>query len=114
MTGFDYNCPNGCGHNAKIKLTTNYLYLAEKTGVEVQPLSEVYELAPLDAGGFEVRTRYPGWTQRAADLRHHSYTAEQVIVAHSLARASGHRYAFDDLCICAGHTAAAWGGESDG
>jgi hypothetical protein len=50
----------------------------------------------------------------AADLHLRSYTAEQVIVAHSLVRAGGHRYAFHDLCICAGHAAAGWGGESDG
>jgi cholesterol oxidase len=55
------NCNNGCGHNAKNKLTTNYLYLAEKLGVEVHDLHEVYELTPLDGGGFEVRTRHPGW-----------------------------------------------------
>jgi cholesterol oxidase len=75
------NCNIGCGHNAKNKLTTNYLYLAEKLGVEVHELSEVYELAPLDGGGFEVHTRHPGWAQRAARLHHHVYTAEQVIVA---------------------------------
>ena len=69
------------GHNAKNKLTTNYLYLAEKLGGQVHDLNEVYDLVPLDGGGFEVRTRHPGWAKRAAHRRHHSYTAEQVIVA---------------------------------
>ena len=32
-------CNIGCGHNAKNKLTTNYLYLAEKLGVEVHELT---------------------------------------------------------------------------
>jgi 3-phenylpropionate/trans-cinnamate dioxygenase ferredoxin component len=32
----------------------------------------------------------------------------------SVARAAGHLYAFNDLCTCAGHAAAAGGGESDG
>ena len=41
----------------------------------------MYDLAPLDGGGFEVRARHPGWTQRAEHLHHHTYTAEQVIVA---------------------------------
>ena len=50
------NCNIGCGHNAKNKLTTNYLYLAEKLGAEVHELHEVYDLVPLDGGGFEVRT----------------------------------------------------------
>jgi cholesterol oxidase len=75
------NCQVGCGHNAKNKVTTNYLYLAEKLGVEVHQFHEAYDLVPLDGGGFEVHTRHPGWAQRAAHLQHHSYTAEQVIVA---------------------------------
>ena len=75
------NCNIGCGHNAKNKLTTNYLYLAEKRGVEIHELHEVYEIVPLDGGGFELHTRHPGWAQRAAHLHHHRYTAEQVIVA---------------------------------
>jgi cholesterol oxidase len=75
------NCNIGCGHNAKNKLTTNYLYLAEKLGAEVHELHEVYDLVPLDGRGFEVHARHPGWAQRAAHLHHRTYTAEQVIVA---------------------------------
>jgi cholesterol oxidase len=75
------NCNIGCGHNAKNKLTTNYLYLAERLGVEIHELHEVYDLVPLDGGGFEVHARHPGWVQRAAQLHRHTYTAEQVIVA---------------------------------
>jgi cholesterol oxidase len=72
------NCNNGCGHNAKNKLTTNYLYLAEQIGAEVH---EVHELVPLDGGGFEVHARHPGWGQRAAHAHRRTYTAAQVIVA---------------------------------
>jgi len=75
------NCQVGCGHNAKNKLTANYLYLAEKLGAEIHELHEVHDLIPLEGGGFEVHTRHPGWAQRAAHLRRHTYTAEQVIVA---------------------------------
>ena len=75
------NCNIGCGHNAKNKLTTNYLYLAEKLGAEIHDLHEVFALMPLEGGGFEVHTRHPGWAQRAAHLHRHTYTAEQVIVA---------------------------------
>jgi cholesterol oxidase len=53
------NCCIGCGHNAKNKLTTNYLYLAEKLGAAVHELHEVYDLVPLDGGGFEVHARHP-------------------------------------------------------
>ena len=75
------NCQAGCGHNAKNKLTTNYLYLAEKLGAEIHELHEVYDLVPLDGGGFEVHARHPGWAQRATGIRRHTYTAQQVIVA---------------------------------
>lgn len=75
------NCMIGCGHNSKNKLTTNYLYLAEKLGAKVLELHEVHDLVPLDGGGFEVYARHPGWAQRAAGLPSHRYTAEQVIVA---------------------------------
>ena len=75
------NCMIGCGRNSKNKLTVNYLYLAEKYGAEIHELQEVYELKPLDGGGFEVHARHPGWAQRAAHLHHHTYTAEQVIVS---------------------------------
>jgi cholesterol oxidase len=75
------NCNNGCGHNAKNKLTTNYLYLAEELGAKIHELHEVDDLVPLDGGGFEVHARHPGWAQRAAHLHRHTYTAEQVIVA---------------------------------
>ena len=75
------NCNIGCGHNAKNKLTTNYLYLAEALGVQIHELHEVYDLVALDGGGFEVHARHPGWAQRAAHLHRHTYTAQQVIVA---------------------------------
>jgi cholesterol oxidase len=75
------NCCIGCGHNAKNKLTTNYLYLAEKLGAAIHELHEVYDLVPLDGGGFEIHARHPGWAQRVTHLQHRTYTAEQVIVA---------------------------------
>ena len=75
------NCNIGCGHNAKNKLTTNYLYLAEALGAEIHELHEVHDVSPLDGGGFEIRTRHPGWAQRVAHADRRVYTAEQVVVA---------------------------------
>jgi len=75
------NCMIGCGRGSKNKLTVNYLYLAEKHGAQVFELHEVHEIKPLPGGGFEVHARHPGWMQRAADLHHHTYTADQVIVS---------------------------------
>ena len=86
------NCNIGCGHNAKNKLTTNYLYLAEKLGATVYELHEVHDLVPIEGGGFEVHTRHPGWAQRAANLGHRTYTAEQVIV-------SAHAYGSSKLLL---------------
>src|SRR3954471_13205919 len=74
-------CNIGCGYNAKNKLTTNYLHLAERLGVQIHELHEVHDLVPLEGGGFEVHTRHPGWAQRVGHRRRHTYTAEQVIVA---------------------------------
>jgi cholesterol oxidase len=75
------NCMIGCGHDAKNKLTVNYLYLAEKHGAQIHELHEVHEIKPMPSGGFEVHARHPGWMQRAAHLHHHTYTAGQVIVS---------------------------------
>ena len=75
------NCSNGCGHNAKNTLTKNYLYLAEKLGAVIHEFHEVYDIIPLDGGGFDVHARHPGWMQRAAGLGGRGYTAAQVIVA---------------------------------
>lgn len=75
------NCMIGCGRGAKNKLTVNYLYLAEKRGAQIHELHEVYEIKPLPDGGFEVHARHPGWMQRAAHVRHHTYRAAQVIVS---------------------------------
>lgn len=75
------DCMIGCGRNAKNKLTTNYLYLAEKLGAAIHELHEVYSLQPLEGGGYEVLTRHPGWARRVAHAGHRRFTAEQVIVS---------------------------------
>ena len=93
------NCMLGCGHNAKNKLTVNYLYLAEKYGAVVHELHEVNEINPLPDGGFEVHARHPGWLQRAAHLDHHEYTAAQVVV-------SAHAYGSSKLFHHMKHTGA--------
>ncbi len=40
-------CMTGCRHNAKNTLDQNYLYLAEKKGVTISPLSQVVAVKPI-------------------------------------------------------------------
>ena len=50
-------CMIGCPTGAKNTLDLNYLYLAEKLGVEVFPETEVTGVRPLADGGYEVQAR---------------------------------------------------------
>jgi cholesterol oxidase len=50
-------CMIGCPYGAKNTLDKNYLYLAEKLGVEIIPETEVTAIKPLPEGGYEVATR---------------------------------------------------------
>jgi cholesterol oxidase len=58
-------CMTGCRFNAKNTLVKNYLYLAEKLGVEVFPRHTVTEIRP-------------GWTVRT---NRRAFTADQVVLA---------------------------------
>lgn len=71
-------CMTGCRHNAKNTLTKNYLYLAEKAGAQVYPLTTVTSVEPLADGGYAVETR--GTADRKSTRR---FTARQVIFAAS-------------------------------
>ena len=68
-------CMTGCRYNAKNTLVKNYLYLAERLGVEIRPLSTVVDVRPASGGGYTVRTRRTG-ARRCATV-----TADQVVFA---------------------------------
>jgi cholesterol oxidase len=70
-------CFTGCPHNAKNTMNHNYLYLAERLGTEVHPLTTVTDVRPLASGGYEVRTRRSTGLRRAR----RTFTAEQVVFA---------------------------------
>ncbi|MER5637120.1 GMC family oxidoreductase [Kitasatospora sp. NPDC002227] len=79
-------CMTGCRHGAKNMLTENYLFLAEKNGAEIHPLTTVERLRPLgDAGtgeGFAVdvrRTNSRSNDRVKAGAR--TITAARVVVA---------------------------------
>lgn len=69
-------CMTGCRHNAKNTLVKNYLYLAEKHGATIHPLTTVIDVRPNPAGGYDVVTRRTGSKVRRA---RRTFTAEQVV-----------------------------------
>jgi cholesterol oxidase len=71
-------CMTGCRHGAKNMLTTNYLFLAERNGAEIHPLTTVTDVRPGKQGGYEVRTVRTGrWFARSD----RTFTADQVVFA---------------------------------
>ncbi len=69
-------CMTGCRHNAKNRLDTSYLYLAERNGARIFPEHQAVDLRPLDGGGYEVSTVRPGgWLRQ----RRRVFTASHVV-----------------------------------
>ena len=69
------SCLSGCVVGAKNSLDRNYLWFAERAGVEVRPLHQVDRITPV-AGGYELTARDPISGATRAPLR-----ARRVIVA---------------------------------
>ncbi|GAB3739241.1 GMC family oxidoreductase [Amycolatopsis oliviviridis] len=70
-------CMTGCRVGAKNTTVKNYLYLAEKAGAEVHPLTTAVSVRPID-GGYAVDTVRTG---RWASKGKRTFTAEQVVFA---------------------------------
>ncbi|GAA5001372.1 GMC family oxidoreductase [Kitasatospora paranensis] len=71
-------CMTGCRHGAKNMLIENYLYLAERAGAEIRPLTTVVDLAEHPDGGYTVAT-VP--TARRRKGPRTALRARQVVVA---------------------------------
>ncbi|PTA44410.1 FAD-dependent oxidoreductase [Micromonospora sp. RP3T] len=72
------SCMTGCRHGAKNTLVKNYLWLAERLGVQVHPLTTVTAVRPDPAGGYAVHTARTGaWLRRRRAVIH----ADQVVFA---------------------------------
>ncbi|MFF1417250.1 GMC oxidoreductase [Streptomyces sp. NPDC058280] len=78
-------CMTGCRHGAKNTLNENYLYLAERAGAVIHPMTSVVAVTEDEAGGYRVstvptgarRARRKGRTKgRTKDLR-----ARRVVIA---------------------------------
>jgi cholesterol oxidase len=73
-------CMLGCNHGAKNTLDRNYLYLAEKLGLEIEADTEVTWVKPLASGGYEVEARQGTWALRGLNTKQ-TYQAKQIIFA---------------------------------
>ncbi|MGV9215737.1 FAD-dependent oxidoreductase [Micromonospora sp. RB23] len=72
------SCMTGCRHGAKNTLAKNYLWLAERLGATVHPLTTVTAVRPVAGGGYEVHTERTGaWLRRRRQVIH----ADQVVFA---------------------------------
>jgi cholesterol oxidase len=70
-------CMTGCRHGAKNTLVKNYLWLAERQGAQVHPLTTVTAVRPADGGGYLVDTvRTGAWLGRRRTIE-----ADQVVLA---------------------------------
>ncbi|MFE0025880.1 GMC oxidoreductase [Amycolatopsis sp. NPDC059021] len=70
-------CMTGCRVGAKNTTVKNYLYLAERAGAEVRPLTTAVSVRPID-GGYAVGTERTGrWIRK----QRRTFTAEQVVFA---------------------------------
>ncbi|GAB4585961.1 GMC oxidoreductase [Nocardia sp. IFM 10818] len=71
-------CMTGCRHNAKNTLVKNYLYLAEKAGAQIVPMTTVTAIRPLPDGSWDVDTERTGaWVRKQPK----TYTAAHVVLA---------------------------------
>ncbi len=71
-------CMTGCRHGAKNTLNENYLYLAEKAGAVVHPMTTVVSVTEDSRGGFAVAT-LPTDDRRKG--RGRMFTARRVVLA---------------------------------
>ncbi|MFI1357012.1 GMC oxidoreductase [Streptomyces sp. NPDC020898] len=71
-------CMTGCRHGAKNNLNENYLYLAEKAGAVVHPLTTVVSVTDDSRGGYAVAT-LP--TDRRRKGKGRTFTAPRLVLA---------------------------------
>ncbi|MFF0433183.1 GMC oxidoreductase [Streptomyces sp. NPDC004327] len=71
-------CMTGCRHGAKNTLNENYLYLAEKAGAVVHPMTSVVAVTEDSRGGYAVRTLPTDNRKKGAGR---TFTARKVVIA---------------------------------
>jgi cholesterol oxidase len=70
-------CMTGCRYNAKNTLDKNYLYLAQRNGVEIMAEQEVFDVIPMATGGFEIHFK----NSTKFFKKRNSSTAKNVVFA---------------------------------
>jgi cholesterol oxidase len=71
-------CMTGCRHGAKNTLNENYLYLAEKAGAVVHPMTTVVAVTDDSRGGYAIATLPTDDRKRGAGR---TFTARRVVLA---------------------------------
>ncbi|WP_416965106.1 GMC oxidoreductase [Streptomyces sp. Agncl-13] len=71
-------CMTGCRHGAKNTLNENYLYLAEKAGAKVHPMTTVVSVTDDSQGGYAIAT-LPTDARRSSEGR--TFKARRVVLA---------------------------------
>ena len=76
-------CMTGCRHGAKNTLLTNYLYLAEKAGATVYPLTTVQTVSPRADGRYDIVTNPStgGLRARLTRRQPRTFVAREVVFA---------------------------------
>jgi cholesterol oxidase len=73
---FCTRCMSGCPNNAKNTTERNYLYLAERAGAQIHPMTMVVDVREAPGGGYDVETVRSGrWTRR----QRRTWRADQVV-----------------------------------
>ena len=73
-------CMLGCRYDAKNTLDKNYLHLAEKRGLRIEPDTEATWVKPLPGGGYEVTARQGTWPLPGLN-KERTYTSRHVVFA---------------------------------
>lgn len=74
-------CMTGCRHNSKNTLVKNYLYLAEKAGARIQPLTTVTGIEQADDGTWLVHTKPSDARELQGFIKAKTLRAGHVILA---------------------------------
>ncbi len=70
-------CMTGCRYGAKNTLDLNYLWLAERRGLQLEAETEVVSVRPREGGGFAIGTRSTAPTENTE----RTFTADNVVFA---------------------------------